>query len=82
MKFPDASYSTVIKAIDETHVILGIGSNIFHKERCKVDIGALCKTVGRKYGEGSGGGHYAVGGATVFAEQADEAVGFILKALK
>ena len=60
---------------------LGIGSNIFHKERCKVDISKLCQEVGKKFG-GSGGGHFAVGGAVIKADKADEAIKFILEILR
>ena len=81
LKYPQASYGINIKVLkDEDNLArMGIGCNIFHKERCKVDIGKLCKDVGVKFGEGSGGGHKTVGGLTLFADKIDEAVKFILK---
>lgn len=82
MKFPQASYHLNLRMIeDEKKARLGIGSNIFHKERCKINIGELCKEVGKKFG-GSGGGHFAVGGAVIKAEEADEALKFILEAFR
>ncbi len=82
VKFPQASYHVNLRIIEEEKKArLGIGSNIFHKERCKINIGELCKELGRKFG-GSGGGHYAVGGAVIKAEKADEALKFILERFK
>lgn len=82
MKFPQASYHLHLRIIDEKKKAqLGIGSHIFHKERCKVNIGELCQEVGRKF-EGYGGGHFAVGGAVIKADKCDEAVQFILEKLK
>ena len=81
IKFPKASYNLVIRQVDEDMVRIGIGSNIFNKKLCKVDIGKLCKEVGTKFGEGSGGGHFYVGGATIFVENGNEARKFILEKL-
>ena len=82
MKFPQASYHLNLRIIDEEKKArLGIGSNIFHKERCKINISELCQEVGKKFG-GSGGGHFAVGGAVIRADKADEAIRFILERLK
>ena len=82
MKFPQASYHVNLRIIDEEKKCrLGIGSNIFHKERCKVNIGELCKEVGIKF-NGSGGGHFAVGGVVIRADKADEALKFILEKFK
>ncbi len=82
MKFPQASYHVNLRIIDEEKKArLGIGSNIFHKERCEVDISELCREIGKKFG-GSGGGHYYVGGAVIKADKSDEAVKFILERLK
>ena len=82
MKYPQANYHLNLRIIEEEKKArLGVGSNIFHKERCKVNIGELCKEVGRKFG-GSGGGHLAVGGAVIKSEKADEAIAFILEKLK
>lgn len=82
MKFPQASYHVNWRIIDdEKKARFGIGSNIFHKERCKVDISELCREVGKKFG-GSGGGHYYVGGAVIKADKSDEAIKFILERLK
>lgn len=79
MKFPQASYHVNLRIIDEEKKArIGIGSNIFHKERCKVNISELCQEVGKKFG-GSGGGHFAVGGAVIKADKADEALKFILE---
>lgn len=80
INFSDSSYSLFLKKVGEESY-LGIGSNIFHKERCKVNLGNLCKIVAEKFGKGSGGGHYAVGGATINFENVDEAIKFILKTL-
>jgi hypothetical protein len=82
IKFPKASYNFVLKQVDEKMLRVGLGSNIFNKKLCKVDIGKLCKEVGTKFGEGSGGGHFYVGGATIFVENGDEAKKFILDKLK
>ena len=82
MKFPQASYGINLKVIDEKMARIGIGSNIFHKERCKVDIGRLCKEVSKKFGEGSGGGHYHVGGCTINPNKCDEVIEFILNVFK
>jgi len=82
MKFPQASYHVNLRIIDEEKKArFGIGSNIFHKERCKVNIAELCQEVGRKFG-GSGGGHFAVGGAVIKSDKVDEALTFILEKFK
>lgn len=81
MKYPQANYGLSIKLVDENEARIGLGSNIFHKERCKVDIGKLCNVVGKKFGSGAGGGHYYVGGATILPEKVDEAIAFILEKL-
>ncbi|MDO8511574.1 MAG: DHHA1 domain-containing protein [Nanoarchaeota archaeon] len=82
MKFPEASYHVNLRIIDEEKKArVGIGSNIFHKERCKVNISELCQELGKKFG-GSGGGHFYVGGAVVRADKVDEALAFILEAFK
>ncbi len=82
MKYPLASYGLSIKIVDEKEARIGLGSNIFHKERCLVDIGKLCKMAAQRFGTGAGGGHYYVGGATILAENVDEAIQFILAELK
>ena len=82
IKFPSASYSLTIRPMDEDYLRIGIGSNIFHKDRCKVDIGKLCKEVGKKFGEGSGGGHFYVGGTTILKENGNKAEEFILQSLQ
>lgn len=81
MKQPHANYSLNLRLVEEKKARLGIGSNIFHKERCQVDIGALCQEIGKKFG-GSGGGHYYVGGVVIRADKADEAIEFILEKFK
>ena len=81
MKFPESAYNLFLKSVG-VESYLGIGSNIFHKDRCKVNLGELCKTVGVKFGKGSGGGHYAVGGATIETAKGDEAITFILETLR
>ena len=78
IKYPQTSYSLHLRNIDEETARVGIGSNIFNKQRCKVNIGKLCSLVGRKFGEGAGGGHYYVGGATIDADKSDDAVNFVL----
>ncbi len=77
MKYPQASYSLNLRLVEDEGARFGMGSNVFHKERCKVDIGALCQEVGVKFG-GTGGGHYYVGGATIKASKCDEAIKFVL----
>lgn len=81
IKFPQAAYSLSIRPQDDQICRVGIGSNIFHKERCKVNIGKLCRELGKKFGEGAGGGHFAVGGTTIFIDNCDRAVEFILERL-
>lgn len=81
-KFLESSYGLNIKQVDERTARVGFGCNVFFKVRNKVDVGAICKQVGREFGEGSGGGHREVGGATVLLEKADAAVEFILKKLR
>ena len=81
MKYPQTSYNLSIRITYDEKARLGIGSNIFNKEWCRVDLGSLCEEVGKKFG-GSGGGHYYVGGAVIRTEKCDEAVKFILDALK
>jgi len=82
IKFPEASYSFVLKPLDNDLCRIGLGSNIFDKKRCKVDIGEICREVGKQFGKGSGGGHYYVGGATIDLDKIDEAKKFILEKLK
>ncbi len=80
LKFPDSSYGINVKEEREGDFArIGMGCNIFHKERCKLDIGALCRETAEKFGEGIGGGHYGVGVATVFQDKVDDALKFILK---
>ncbi len=82
IKFKQASYGVVIKEKDETMSSLGIGCNIFHKDRCKVDIGKLCKDIATKFGTGGGGGHQTVGGCVIKTEHIDEAIKLILENFK
>ena len=82
LKFPEATYGISLKLVDEDEARIGIGSNIFHKDRCKVDIGKLCKIVGNKFGSGSGGGHFHVGGCTINTNKLDDAKEFILQTFK
>jgi len=81
-KYPQASYTFNIKPIDEEMARIGLGSNIFQRERCKVDLGKICMEVGRRFGQGSGGGHKAVGGATILLSKADLAREYVLEKLK
>ncbi|MEK6899807.1 MAG: DHHA1 domain-containing protein [Nanoarchaeota archaeon] len=81
MKFQEASYNLVVRRPEEETIRIGMGSNIFHKDRCKLDLGGLCSEVGKKFG-GTGGGHYYVGGATIRAEKCDQAIAFILGRLE
>ncbi len=83
MKFPQSSYTFSLRERkDGKTTRIGIGSNIFHKEKCKVDIGKLCKATADKFGDGSGGGHPYVGGCTIDSKNANKAKEFILKSLK
>jgi len=82
MKYDTARYGVTLKPMDPDLMRIGIGGNIFHKDWNKVDIGKLCNTLGTTYGDGSGGGHFAVGGAVIHANKTDEALKFILDALK
>ncbi|NQV91210.1 hypothetical protein HQ489_01940 [Candidatus Woesearchaeota archaeon] len=82
MKYPECSYTFSLrerKGGETTRI--GIGSNIFHKDRCIVDIGKLCKVTADKYGDGSGGGHAYVGGCTIDTKNANKAKEFILNSL-
>lgn len=82
MKFSQASYHINLRIIEEENrARFGLGSNIFHKERCKVNLGELCQEIGKKFG-GSGGGHYYVGGAVIKSDKCDEAIRFILEKMK
>ena len=78
-KFPQCSYTLHIRIADLKTARIGLGSNIFHKDRCLVNIGKLCKDVGTKFGEGSGGGHPTVGGTAIKPENADRAIEYILE---
>ena len=82
IKFPKSSYNLALREMMDGNVRVSIGSNIFHKDRCKVDIGKLCREVGKKFGEGSGGGHFYVGGATIKKENTDKSKEFILDKLR
>ncbi|MBI4151676.1 hypothetical protein HY496_01785 [Candidatus Woesearchaeota archaeon] len=82
IKFPQSSYNLSLKPIDPETMRLGLGSNIFHKERCKVDLGKLCRDVGKKFGTGAGGGHYYVGGGVIKTENGDAGIEYVLKKLK
>lgn len=79
-KFPQASYSLNLKVVEEGKVRFGFGSNIFHPERRKVNIGSICKEVGKKF-HGTGGGHDGVGGIIVMEDECDQAIDYILKKL-
>jgi hypothetical protein len=82
MKFDNSSYAINIRVNREGGARIGIGTNIFHKDRGKVDIGELCHIVGTKFGDGVGGGHFGVGGSGVHEDKVDEAIKFILETLK
>ncbi len=82
IKFSESSYNLSLKPIDPGNMRVGIGSNIFHKERCKVDLGKLCREIGKKFGSGSGGGHHDVGGAMINPENADATIEYVLKKLR
>ncbi|MBI2666779.1 hypothetical protein HYX13_04155 [Candidatus Woesearchaeota archaeon] len=83
LKFPQASYSVNFGVIEEENKTrFGLGSNPFHKDRCKVNLGELCKEIGKKFGFGPGGGHHGVGGVSVKKENTDKALEFILGKLK
>ena len=77
VKFTESSYSVKIQEFDNGTRI-SIGSNIFHKDRCKVDIGKLCENLGNKFGNGIGGGHYGVGGCTIKSENTDKVLKHVL----
>lgn len=82
IKYPEASYSLLLKPMDEDLLRLGIGSNIFHKDRCKINIGELCESISKQFGDGTGGGHYYVGGLVIPAKNGDAAKTAILDALQ
>lgn len=82
IKFPESSYNLSLKPMDPENMRVGIGSNIFHKERCKVDLGKLSRDIGRRFGKGSGGGHHDVGGAMINPENADAMIEYVLKKLR
>ena len=81
LKFPKAKYGINVRVADEKEAKMGIGCNIFHKEWCMVNIGELCAEVGKKFGEGSGGGHPTVGGTTISPKNVDKAIEFVLERL-
>lgn len=76
-KYRDAVYSLNVKIVDDKMARIGIGTNIFNRPARFVDVGALCKEVGKKFGAGSGGGHKEVGGTEVFIENIDVALDFV-----
>jgi len=83
LKYEDAVYNLVIKVDDiENTTRLGLGANIFKKNLRKLDVGKTLKTLANKFGEGAGGGHAAVGGATINKEHTDKAIDFILDSIK
>lgn len=82
MKYPLCSYTLHIKIVNDKTARIGLGSNIFHKDRCKINLGSFCKKLGHQFGEGSGGGHKTVAGATIKPENADQAIHIILDELK
>ncbi|MDP3990395.1 MAG: hypothetical protein Q8Q01_04275 [archaeon] len=81
IKFPNAKYSVNLRLIDNETTRFGVGSNIFHKDWCDVNIGKICFETGKKF-EGAGGGHPAVGGVNVKSKHTDEALQYILNGLK
>jgi thiol-disulfide isomerase/thioredoxin len=81
VKYPEAIYNVNVKIIDDEVARFGIGSNIFKKDLCKINIGNLCRELGKKF-SGAGGGHQKVGGASVSAEFVDEALQYILDKIK
>ncbi|MBI4152626.1 DHH family phosphoesterase [Candidatus Woesearchaeota archaeon] len=82
IKFPQASYTLSLKPMDQENMRVGLGSNIFHKDRCKVDLGKLCRDIGKRFGKGSGGGHHDVGGAMIKTENADAMIKYVSEVLK
>ena len=81
VKFKSSAYNLSVRE-DDKITKMGIGSNIFHRERLKIDIGKLCETVAKKFGEGAGGGHREVGGLAIDSRNTDEAIEFILSFMK
>ena len=81
-KHRNAIYSINIKVVDETVARIGIGTNIFEKPTQHIDVGATCKEVGKKFGQGSGGGHKVVGGCEVLVLNVDAALEFILEKMR
>jgi oligoribonuclease NrnB/cAMP/cGMP phosphodiesterase (DHH superfamily) len=81
VKYQNSSYSLRVQEFDDGTRI-SIGSNIFHKDRCKVDIGKMCQEIATEFGDGVGGGHYGVGGTTVKNEKTNQAINKILKIFK
>ncbi len=84
MKYPKSVYGVNIKVIrdEEQTARIGIGSNIFHKDWCKAQIGDICEEISRKFGNSTGGGHPYVGSTTVYEKNIDEALKMILEKLK
>ena len=78
-KFKDAKYSINLRDHEDGTSRIGIGKNVFYFKEQPIDIGQLCKTTGKTYGNGSGGGHKDVGGCSVLKENADDAIKYILK---
>jgi hypothetical protein len=82
VKYPDSSYSVDMRIAETNLIKFSVNCNIFNKDFCSIDIGLLCYTVGKTFGDGSGGGHTTVGGTLVYADKADAALKFILGKLK
>ncbi|MBT4605217.1 hypothetical protein HOC01_06260 [archaeon] len=82
LKFPEAIYNLNLKITFDGNARLGLGANIFEKDKRKLDVGETLKELSKLHGEGSGGGHAAVGGATVFENNADLAIAFIKEKIK
>ena len=77
-KFPESPYAINLREKDIDKVAVGISKNIFDSSPSLFDVGQTCKTVGKTFGEGSGGGHKDVGGCVVHKDQANAALKHIL----
>ena len=81
-KYKNAKYSINLREHDDGTVRIGIGKNVFYYKEQPIDIGQLCKSVGKRFGNGSGGGHKDVGGCAVDKDNGDLALHYILDEIK
>ena len=77
-KYKDSDYSVSLREKDLDKIAIGIGKNVFYNKFNPLDVGKLCKTVGKMFGKGAGGGHKDIGGCEVKKDNTDAALKYIL----